>query len=93
MSYSFERRKHPRYEVHEGMKIECSFDLLETGIFEAEVVNISDSGISLLTKDRLAIGQEIIIKDDISIPSHTAQVEWIENCNARHYKIGLIFMK
>ena len=93
MSYSFERRKDERHEFREGMKVEYTLNLSEKETFEADVVNVSSTGLSLLTTDYLDIGQEIIIKDDISIPSQTAQVEWIEEVNARYYKVGLVFMK
>lgn len=93
MQFSFERRKQDRHEFHEGMKVEYTLDFSDKETFEADVVNVSTSGLCLLTTDCLDIGKEIIIKDYTSFPSQTAQVEWIEDVNASHYKVGLIFMK
>jgi DNA-directed RNA polymerase subunit E'/Rpb7 len=73
--------------------MDYALDPFNTEIFEGFVVNISNVGLCLLISNILDIGQEIILKSDIDVPSQTARVEWIEKVNEKHYKVGLIFAK
>ena len=93
MSYLFERRKEERHEFPEGLKLQYTLNLSDNEPFEADVVNVSSAGLSLLTTNCLDIRQKIIIDDYMLTPAQTAQVEWIEEVNAKHYKVGLVFMK
>ena len=91
MSSSFERRKRFREEIEEPRKIEYASGFFDTETFEASVVNISDTGLCLLTSRPLNIGEEITIKDDVPDSPRTAKVQWIEKAEEGRYKVGLTF--
>jgi hypothetical protein len=93
MSSSFERRKHYRHDLHEMMKIEYALGPFVSEIYEGLLLNISTSGLCLLISDNLDIGQEIVIKSNINLPSQTARIEWIKKMDQAQYKVGLLFKK
>jgi hypothetical protein len=70
--------------------IEYFLDLSSQETFEGVIDNISEAGICLITPIQLEEGQEIIIKTDIFLPSHSAQVCWIKK-HEDAYKVGLKF--
>ena len=70
--------------------IEYFLDLNSQETFEGIIDNISEAGICLITSNHLEDGQEIIIKTDIFLPSHSAQVCWVRP-HEDAYKIGLKF--
>ena len=93
MPFSFERRKNERHEFYEETKIEYALDIASNETFEADVINVSAEGLSLLITERIEVGQEIILKDGMYIPFQGARVEWIEESGEGQYRIGLIFQK
>lgn len=70
--------------------IEFFLDLSSQEIFEGVIDNISEAGICLITSNPLEEGQEIIIKTDIFLPSHSALVCWVKS-HETAYKVGLKF--
>jgi hypothetical protein len=86
-----DRREEERYEYpHE---IEYVTDPLTTyEVYKAVAVNISKSGLCMLTSNTLIEGQEITIKSVVPAPSQTAIVIWIERLNDFYYKVGLKFI-
>lgn len=96
----FEQRRNERYEFS-GDKVEYTLTpFSQDEIFEAAVVNFSETGLCLLSPNRLSVGQEITIKNCMSFSSRTAVVNWIEKYNDVFslkesdqvlFKIGLLF--
>ena len=96
----FEQRRSERYQLF-GNKVEYSlapFSKDET--FKADVVNFSETGLCLLSSNRLSVRQEITVKDFMTFSSRTAVVIWVKKCDDLFYlnksanllfKAGLLF--
>ena len=56
------------------------------------IFDISKTGMSILTTAQLKEDQKILIKGEISVPSHTATVRWIKQYYNLYYKVGLKFI-
>jgi len=96
----FEQRRSERYELS-GSKVEYMLTpFSKDEIFEADVVNFSETGLCLLSSNRLTVGQEITIRNFMTFSSRTAVVMWVEeydgmfHCDKSDealFKVGLQF--
>jgi hypothetical protein len=87
---ALEQRKHLRYDFI--VKIEyVSNPENANDILKGVTINISNSGLCLLTTHCLNIGQEISIKTVLPSFSQTAVVRWIRNYDDASYHAGLEF--
>ena len=96
----FEQRKSERYELSNN-KLEYSLTpFAKDEIFEADVVNFSETGLCLLSSNRLAVRQEITVKNFMASSSRTAVVVWVKKYDDLFYlnksekllfKTGLLF--
>ncbi len=92
MSFSFERRNDFRRELDDGVKIEFSLESSDKKIFEGTILNVSASGLSVLTTEKiLKIGQEIFLRNELLFPSQSAIVLWTEETPEGAYRAGLTF--
>jgi len=74
----FDLRRSDRYEFSDD-KVEYSLDpFSEDDLFEADVVNASETGLCILSASPLSVGQEITIKHFGGLSSKAAVVIWIE---------------
>jgi hypothetical protein len=88
----FENRKDERYEYAEN-KLEYTLTPFSVDeIFEAEVINFSRAGLCLLSVNYIAEGEEITIRDFMSVTLQTAEVIWVEKTDEGLFKIGLSFV-
>jgi len=97
----FDQRRKDRQE-HSGDSVEYSLNpYFKGGLFEADVINVSETGICFLSSNPLTVGQQIILSNFMSISSQTAVVIWVElydemypadNSDNVVYKIGLRFI-
>lgn len=82
-----ERRKHLRYSYF--VDIEYMLNPKTTDeIFKCAVVNISNSGMSLLIRNLFQIGQKITIRSALPNFAKTAVVRWIKKFGG-FYKVGV----
>jgi hypothetical protein len=88
---SFYSSKHERSSV--DCAIEFILDLSTKETFEGFIENISEAGFCLITSTPLEKDQEIIIKTDIFLPSHSAYVCWVEKRDDDLYRVGMKFTK
>ena len=73
---SFNRRRRDRYE-YSDYKVEYALDhLSDSELLEANLINANEVGLSMLSPHRLAVGQEITIKNFMTFSSRTAVVIW-----------------
>jgi len=96
----FEQRKNERYEFS-GNTLEYALTpFAKDEIFEADVVNFSETGLCLLSSNRLSVRQEITVKNFMSSSSRTAVVIWVKKhdelfyinkSDKALYKAGLLF--
>jgi hypothetical protein len=96
----FEQRRNERYEFS-GDKVEYTLKpFSESEICEAGVVNFSETGLCLLSSNRLSAGEEITIRNFMTSSFRTAVVIWVEQYDDIFYlhksdevlfKIGLLF--
>jgi hypothetical protein len=85
----FENRKNDRYEYSSG-KLEYTLSPFSIDeIFEADVINFSQSGLCLLSANYIAEGEEIIIRDFMNYELQNAKVLWVEKTDEGLFKIGL----
>jgi hypothetical protein len=56
-------------------------------------VNVSDSGMCLVTSSNLREGECIIIKDELSLLSQKATIRWVRNYQQNFCKAGLMFVE
>jgi hypothetical protein len=88
----FDQRKQERFDI--SCPIEYVVDSFQSDMFcEGIAVNISNSGLCLLTSHSLTEGQEIAIKNifPVPLPSETASVVWVEKADDHTVKTGLSF--
>jgi hypothetical protein len=88
----FDQRRQERFDI--SCPIEYVVDSFQSAMFcEGVAVNISNSGLCLLTSHPLAEGQEIAIKNifPIPLPSETASVVWVEKSDDLAVRTGLSF--
>jgi hypothetical protein len=80
-----------RYKRKQKMDtIEYVIEPLTTNeTFDGVLVNVSDSGLCILTNDPLSKGQQIRITADGHAINKSAVVRWIEKYNDLYYKVGL----
>jgi hypothetical protein len=96
----FDGRQNERYEFSD-QKVEYTFGLLSKDeIFEAELINASETGLCMLSPHRLTVGQEITLTNFMDFTSRTAIVIWIaeseetgdsNKSDQALFKIGLQF--
>jgi hypothetical protein len=87
-----ENRKNDRYE-YAGCKLEYALSPSSTDeIFEANVINCSQSGLCLLSVKYIAEGVEITIRDFMNYTLQNAKVIWVKRTADGLYKIGLSFV-
>jgi hypothetical protein len=88
----FENRKHDRFE-YTGEKLEYTLTpFSEDEIFEAEIINYSQTGLCLLATNCISEGEEITIRSFINFTSQDAKVIWVEKTDEDLFKIGLAFI-
>jgi hypothetical protein len=56
-------------------------------------VNVSDSGMCLITSSQLREGECIIIKNELSLLSQKATIRWVRNYQQNFCKAGLMFIE
>jgi hypothetical protein len=88
----FEQRKNERYIVTEDTLKYTLHPFAEDEIFEAEIVNYSQTGICFLSSNCIPPGQEITIRNFMDSSSGTAVVIWSEKSDEDAYKTGLMFV-
>ena len=82
------RRMHKRKQKMDA--IEYVIEPLTTNeTFYGVVVNVSESGLCILTNDLLNKGQQIRITDNGHAINNSAVVSWTEKYNDLYYKVGL----
>lgn len=96
----FEQRKSERYELLDT-KVEYTLTpFSKDELFEADGVNFSETGLCLLTSNRLSVRQEVTVKNFMTSSSRTAVVVWIKKYDDLFYlnksdkllfKTGLLF--
>lgn len=87
----FENRRHDRYE-YEDVKVEYSLSTFsEDEIFEAAVVNYSQTGLCILSRNSLEEGELITIRNFLNFTCQDAKVIWVEKTDEDYYRIGLSF--
>ena len=87
----FENRKNDRYE-YTGEKLEYTLSPFSVDeVFEADVINFSQSGVCILSANCLAEGEEITIRDFMNFTLKNAVVIWVEKTDEGLFKIGLSF--
>jgi hypothetical protein len=73
----FDKRGNERSEFPD-YKVEYTFDPFSSGeIFEADVINVNETGLCMRSPHRLTVGQEITLRNIMSFSSRTAIVIWI----------------
>jgi hypothetical protein len=87
-----DKRKHNRREIMSTIEyFDEPFTTHET--FDGVIVNVSESGLCILTTHLLNRGQKIEIKDNSDAGSQSAIVRWALKYNSLYYKVGLEFSK
>ncbi len=56
-------------------------------------VNVSDSGMCVVTSNHLTEGECVIIKNDLSLLSRKAAVRWVRSYQQNFCKAGLQFIE
>lgn len=97
----FDQRDHERYDFPDE-NVEYAFSpFSEDQLYEAKLVNFSQSGICILSSQELFVDQEISIRDFMSRSSVSAKVIWVEKFTDRKFfdkgdkvlfKVGLSFV-
>ena len=90
----FDRRMQERHIFSDSDMTEIEYVLdpfTDFDVFKGFIINTSESGLCLLTSNKLKEGEEITIKSMINAPSQTAVVQWTEKYDDDYYKVGLIF--
>jgi PilZ domain len=72
----FDLRGNERFEYSDH-KVEYSFDPFSNEIFEADLINVSEAGLCILSQHRLSVGQEITLRNFMSPSSRSATVIWV----------------
>jgi c-di-GMP-binding flagellar brake protein YcgR len=62
-------------------------------ISSGATVNISNTGMCLLTSNNLKESESIIIQNDVLLPSQKATVRWVKNYTQNLFKAGLMFIE
>ena len=96
----FDLRSNERYEFPD-YKLEYSFgNFYNDEIFEADLINVNETGLCMQSPHRLSIGQEITLRNFMSFSSRTAVVIWIaqyeetvgvDKSDQLLFKVGLQF--
>jgi len=86
---SFYSSKYERSYV--DCTVEFFLDLSSKELYEGFIENHSEAGFCLITSEPLKKGQEITLKTDIYLPSHSAYVCWVEQRDDGSYKTGMKF--
>jgi len=88
-----EKRRHKRENIIKAAEYsayQLSNRLIE---FDSFVINISQSGICLVTTETLKNGQEIMIKNHVVPYPLPATVRWSKEYNGLYYSYGLEFVE
>ena len=96
----FDLRNNERYEFPD-YKVEYSFGhFYNDEIFEADLINVNETGLCMVSRHRLSVGQEIILRNFMSFSSRMAVVIWIaqdeeavgfDKSDQLLFKVGLQF--
>jgi hypothetical protein len=87
-----DKRKHNRREIMSTIEyFDGPFTTHET--FDGVVVNVSESGLCILTTHLLNKGQKIEIRGNVDAGPQSAIVRWALKRNSLYYKVGLKFTK
>jgi hypothetical protein len=96
----FDNRSNERYDFSDH-KVEYTLGHFSSDeLFEAELINVSERGLCIMSPQPLAVGQEITLKDFMGFSSRTALVIWIAEDEEKSrfdaseqglFKIGLEF--
>ncbi len=96
----FDQRSNERYEFPD-QKVEYTLGHFSSDeIFEADLINANETGLCMLSAQRLIIGQEITLINYMSISSRTAVVIWMEDeetggfdkSDSPIFRVGLKFL-
>jgi hypothetical protein len=71
----------------------CFVDDSPDEISLGATVNISETGMCLLTSNHLKEAESIIIENDVLLPSQKATVRWVKNYEQIFCKAGLMFIQ
>lgn len=85
---AFDKRRHIRYDTISEVQYVLN-RMHSEEIFDGVIVNISKSGICLLTTNPLNKGQDITIKSKFPATPQTATVRWSTKYHDLYYKAGL----
>jgi hypothetical protein len=95
----FNVRSDERYEFSD-YKVEYTFGFSDEEIFDADLVNANERGLCMLCPHRLAVGQELTLRDFMGYSARTAIVMWITEhkemggfgkSDTALFKVGLLF--
>ncbi len=75
----FDQRSNERYEFLDQKVAYTSGHFSSDEIFEADLINASETGLCMLSAQRLTVGQEITLINFMSFSARTAVVIWIED--------------
>jgi len=64
----------------------------DEGLLIGSGIDISESGMSMVTSYPLKKGQNVIIKSSLPVPHRRAIVRWVMELNENCYQAGLEFM-
>ncbi len=85
------RRRHKRKQKMDTLEYVIE-PLTTNETFDGVLVNVSESGLCILTNDPLSKGQQIRITADGHTINKSAVVCWTEKYNDLYYKVGLEFL-
>ena len=83
-----ERRKHKRFDIFDS-KLHVLDTTKGDSLLEGTIDNFSRYGLCIMTEKPLEKGQEITIKDDLTVYPLIATVRWSKKYNGHCYKAGL----
>jgi hypothetical protein len=87
-----ERRSCLRHVSMNGIEFCFDHDVLAKMCIGA-TLNVSDSGMCVVTSTHLRGGERITIKNELSLFSQKAIVQWIKNFQQNFCKAGLMFVE
>jgi DNA-directed RNA polymerase subunit E'/Rpb7 len=73
----FDNRSNERYDSSDHTVEYTVGNFSSSEIFEADLINVSERGLCMLSPHLLTVGQEITLRDFMNFSSRTAVVIWI----------------
>jgi hypothetical protein len=64
----------------------------DEGLLIGSGIDISESGMSMVTSYPLEIGQNVIIKSSLPVPHRRAIVRWVNEVGTTSYQVGFEFI-